>query len=162
MYFLTSCIVLFRSFKSRILKMLLFFCYFLPTFSGNQSIITCPISVREEPSFFFNFPRFCHPVHLVLSLLGSEFYLGCCYLKAETFPFFHLVLSLLGSQSYLGCCYLKAETFLSFHLVLSLLGSQSYLSCCYLKAEPFPFFYLVLSLLGSCFILDCAFFLMIN
>ena len=53
--------------------------------------------------------------------------------------FFYLVLSLLGSQSYLGCSYLKAEPFLVFHLVLSPLGSQSYLGCCYLKAKPFLF-----------------------
>ena len=60
----------------------------------------------------------------------------------RTFPFFHLVLSLLGSQSYLGCCYLEAKPFgFFFHLVLSLLGSQSSLGCCYLKAEPFFIFY---------------------
>ena len=34
--------------------------------------------------------------------------------EGRTFPFFHLVLSLLGSQSYLGCCYLKAEPFFFF------------------------------------------------
>ena len=34
---------------------------------------------RQNLSFFF---------HLVLSLLGSQPYLGCCYLKAEPFPFF--------------------------------------------------------------------------
>ena len=57
--------------------------------------------------------------------------------EGRTFPFFHLVLSLLGSQSYLGCCYLKAEPFFFFfHLVLPLLCSQSYLGCCYLKAAP--------------------------
>ena len=39
--FLTNCVVLFRSFKSRILNMLLFFCYFLPTLW-----IISPISVR--------------------------------------------------------------------------------------------------------------------
>ena len=76
----------------------------------------------------------------LLSLLGSQSYLECRYMKAEPFLFFHLVLSLLGSQSFLGCCYLKAEPFPFFHLVLSLLGSQSCLGCCYLKAEPFLFF----------------------
>ena len=34
---------------------------------------------RQNLSFFF---------HLVLSLLGSQSFLGCCYLKAEPFPFF--------------------------------------------------------------------------
>ena len=39
--FLTNCAVLFRSFKSRILNMLFFFCYFLPTLW-----VISPISVR--------------------------------------------------------------------------------------------------------------------
>ena len=100
--FLTNRTVLFRSFESRILKMLSFFCYFLPTLSGNQSLVPWLISVREEPSFFNFFPGFVIRMwavviwrqnlsfffHLVLSLLGSQSYLGCCYLKAEPFPFF--------------------------------------------------------------------------
>ena len=38
--FLTNCMVLFRSFKSRILNMLSFFCYFLPNLLGNQSYLS--------------------------------------------------------------------------------------------------------------------------
>ena len=98
----------------------------------------------------FNFTWFC------LSWVVNPIWAVVIWRQNLSF-FFHLVLSLLGSQSYLGCCYLKAEPFLFFHLVLSLLGSQSYLGCCYLKAKPFLFFYLVLSLMGSCFILDCVF-----
>ena len=127
--FLTNRIVLFRSFESRILKMLSFFYYFLPTLSGNQSLVTWLISVREEPSFFNFFPDF------VIRMWAVDI-----WKQNLSFFSFHLVLSLLGSQFCLGCCYLKAEPFLFFHLALPLLGSQSYLGCCYLKAEPFPFF----------------------
>ena len=89
--------------------------------------------------------------HLVLSLLGSQSYLSCCYLRAEPSPFFHLVLFLLGSQSYLGCCYLNAEPFLFFtwfclSWVVVLFGLSLY------GGRTFPFFHLVLSLLGSCLI----------
>ena len=72
---------------------------------------------RQNLSFFF---------HLVLSLLGSQSCLGCCYLKAEPFPFFHLVLSLLGSQSYLDFCYLKAKSFLFFIWFCLSLGVVSF------------------------------------
>ena len=73
--FLTNCAVLFRSFKSIILKMLLFSCYFLPTLLGNQSLITWFISVREEPSFL----NFFLVLSFVCELLLSE---------GRTFPFF--------------------------------------------------------------------------
>ena len=126
--FLNNRIVLFLSFESRILKMLSFFCYFLPTLSGNQSLVAWLISVREEPSFLYFFPGFVIRMWVVVIWRQNLSF------------FFHLVLSLMGSQFCLGCCYLKAEPFPFFHLVLSLLGSQSYLGCCYLKAEPFPFF----------------------
>ena len=76
----------------------------------------------------------------VLSL-GYSVPFGLLLSKGRTFPFFHLVLSLLVSQSYLGCCYLKEKPFLFFYSYGSVpLGSQSYLGCCYLKAEPFLFF----------------------
>ena len=137
--FLKSFILPFRNFKSRILNMFWFICYFLLILLDSQSLITCPISAKEEPVFFcLIFVRFCPPIYLILSLLGSQSYMGCCYLKAEPFLFFHLVLSLLGSQSYLDCCYLKAEPFILFF--------------------SFFFFHLVLSLLGSWFILDCVLF----
>ena len=109
-----------------------------------------------------NYPQACQRKARGLNQQVKERCLALNLSEGRTFPFFHLVLSLLGSQSYLGCCYLKAEPFPFFHLVLSLLGSQSYLGCCYLKAEPFFFFFfffhLVLSLLGSLFILDSFFF----
>ena len=57
----------------------------------------------------------------VLSL-GYSVPFGLLLSKGRTFPFFHLVLSLLVSQSYLGCCYLKEKPFLFFiHMALSLL-----------------------------------------
>ena len=113
--FLKSFILPFRNFKSRILNMFWFICYFLLILLDSQSLIACPISAKEEPVFFFLiFVLFRPPIHLILSLLGSQYYMGCCYLKAEPFLFFHLVLSLLGIQSYLDCCYLKAEPFILF------------------------------------------------
>ena len=103
----------------------------------------------------------------VLSL-GYSILFGLLLSEGKTFLFFQMVLSILGSQSYLGCCYQKVEpslffspgsvslgwsilfglllsegktfSFFFFHMSLSLLGSQSYLGCCYLKAEPSLFF----------------------
>ena len=77
------------------------------------------LNLSEGRTFPFFSPGSVSLVQSVLfALLLSE---------GRTFPFFHLVLPLLGSQSYLGCCYLKAEPFFFFffffHLVLSLLGS---------------------------------------
>ena len=51
-YLLPNFVVLFRSFKSRILDMLPFFCYFLPILLGNQSLTICFILVREGPLLF--------------------------------------------------------------------------------------------------------------
>ena len=55
------------------------------------------------------------------------------------------VLSHLGSQSLMDCCYLKAEPIIIiiiiiilYQLVQSLLGSQSNSDCCYLKAGLQP------------------------
>ena len=115
------------------------------------SVLNYLPDLSEGTSFIF-LVRFCHPVHLVLSLLGSQSYLGYCYLKAEPF-FFLLVLSPLCIEYYLGCCYLKVESFLFFFLLVpSLLGSQSYLGCCYLKKEPLLFFHLVCLTWVVCFI----------
>ena len=85
--FLKSFILPFRNFKSRILNMFWFICYFLLILLDSQSLITCPISAKEEPVFFFFliFVLFRPPIHLILSLLGSQSYMGCCYLKAEPF-----------------------------------------------------------------------------
>ena len=75
----------------------------------------------------------------VLSLEYSILF-GLLLSEGKTFLFFHVVLSILGSQSYLCCCYLKVEPSLFFfHLVLSLLGGQSYLGCCYLKENMTSF-----------------------
>ena len=155
--------------------------YFLPILFGYQSLITCLISVREQPLFFWSgssgsvsllksvlfrlqlsegrtFPFFSL---LVLSPLYSEYYLGCCYLKAEsflffssssvslrqsilfglflseerTFPFFSPGSVSLGQSVLFGLLLSEGRTFpfLSL-LVLSLLSSQSYLGCFYLKA----------------------------
>ena len=49
----------------------------------------------------------------VLSLEYSILF-GLLLSEGKTFLFFHMVLSILGSQSYLGCCYLKVEPFLFF------------------------------------------------
>ena len=119
------------------------FCYFLPMLLGNQSLITCLISMREEPVFLSFFRLVLSPCSPDSVSLGQSVLFGLLLSKGRTFLFFffHQVLSLLCSQSYLGCCYLKAELFFFFHQVLSLLGSQSYLGCCYLKAEPFFFFF---------------------
>ena len=51
--FLKSFIFPFRNFKSRILNMFWFICYFLLILLDSQSLITCPISAKEEPVFFF-------------------------------------------------------------------------------------------------------------
>ena len=77
----------------------------------------------------------------VLSL-GYSILFGLLLSEGKTFLFFQMVLSILGSQSYLGCCYQKVEPSLFFfQLVLSLLVGQSYLGCCYLKEKPFLFFF---------------------
>ena len=67
--------------------------------------------MREESVFLSFFRLVFHPVHQVLCLLGSQSYLGCCYLWTEPFFFFTRALWLLGSQSSLGCCYMKADVF---------------------------------------------------
>ena len=153
--FLTNRTVLFRSFESRILKMLSFFYYFLPTLSGNQSLVTWLISVREEPSFWIFSPILSFVCELLLS-------------ESRTFPFFSTWLCLswvvssvwavvtsrqnlsffLFTWFYLSWVVSSVWAFVIwrqnlsffFHLALPLLGSQSYLGCCYLKAEPFLFF----------------------
>ena len=51
--FLKSFILPFRNSKSRILNMFWFICYFLLILLDSQSLITCPISAKEEPVFFF-------------------------------------------------------------------------------------------------------------
>ena len=55
--FLKSFILPFRNFKSRILNMFWFICYFLLILLDSQSLITCPISAKEEPVFFFSYFR---------------------------------------------------------------------------------------------------------
>ena len=70
--------------------MLPFFLLFL-THSLGQSVLNYLFYLSEGRTFtffIFNFVRFCHPVHLVLFLLGSQSNLGSCYLKAEPFLFF--------------------------------------------------------------------------
>ena len=49
----------------------------------------------------------------VLSLEYSILF-GLLLSEGKTFLFFHVVLSILGSQSYLCCCYLKVEPSLFF------------------------------------------------
>ena len=44
----------------------------------------------------------------VLSL-GYSVLFGLLLSEGKTFLFFHMVLSILGSQSYLGCCYQKVK-----------------------------------------------------
>ena len=88
--------------------MLSFFCYFLAILWANQPLITCLITVMEEPVFSQFFVWFCHPAHLVLSLLGSQSYLGCCYLKAELFFFF-------PSGSVSGSLFILDSAFLSYN-----------------------------------------------
>ena len=136
--FPTNFIVLFRSFKRRILNMPSFFCYFLPIFLVNHSLITFLISVCEELVFFFfascfvtRFTWFC------LSWVVSPIW-AVVILKVGNFLsiFFRLARSILGSQSSWAVAIRRQNFSLFFHLVLSLLGSQSYLGCCYLKAEP--------------------------
>ena len=57
----------------------------------------------------------------VLSL-GYSVLFGLLLSEGKTFLFFHMVLFILDSQSYLGCCYLKEKPFLFFiHMALSLL-----------------------------------------
>ena len=95
--FLKIFILPFPNFKSRILNMFWFICYFLLILLDSQSLITCPISAKEEPEFFFLiFVRFFPPIHL--SFLSFFFFF---------FFFFHLVLSLLGSWFILDCVFLS-------------------------------------------------------
>ena len=49
----------------------------------------------------------------VLSL-GYSILFGLLLSEGKTFLFFQMVLSILGSQSYLGCCYQKVEPSLFF------------------------------------------------
>ena len=119
---------------------------------GQSILFGLLLSEGKTFSFFFTW--------LCLSWVVSPIWL--LLPEGRTFVFFsYLILSLLGIQSYLGCCYLKAEPFLFFHLILSLLGSQSYLGC-YLKAEPFLFFYLVFSLLSGRSYFDQSYLLYIS
>ena len=55
--YLKSFILPFRNFKSRILNMFWLICYFLLILLDSQSLITCPISAKEEPAFFFSYFR---------------------------------------------------------------------------------------------------------
>ena len=113
--FLKSFILPFRNFKSRILNMFWFICYFLLILLDSQSLITCLISAKEEPVFFFLFssgfvPRF---TWFCLSWVVSPIWAVVIW-RQNLSLFFHLLLSLLGSQSYSDCCYLKAEPFILF------------------------------------------------
>ena len=87
---------------------------------------------RQNLSFFFTW--FC------LSRVVSPIWAVVIWRQNLSF-FFHLVLSLSGSQSYLGCGYLKAEPFFFFTWFCLSWVVMSYLGCCYLKAEPFLFFF---------------------
>ena len=67
----------------------------------------------------FNFTWFC------LSWVVNPIWVVVIWRQNLSF-FFHLVLSLLGSQSYLGCSYLKAEPVLFFSPGSVSLGFSSY------------------------------------
>ena len=113
--FLKNFILPFRSFRSRILNMFWFICYFLLILLDSQSLITCLISAKEEPVFFFLiFVRFCPPIYRILSLLGSQSYMGCCYLKAEPFLFFSPGSVSLGQSVLFGLLLSEGRTFHSF------------------------------------------------
>ena len=100
---------------------------------ARQSLINCLISVREESSFFLTFnPRFCHPVQLFLSLLGSQSYLGCCYRREEPFLFFTwFCLPRVVSPTWAVVIWRQNLSF--FNLVLSLLGCWFILDCAFLS-----------------------------
>lgn len=80
--FLKIFILPFRNFKSRILNMFWLICYFLLILLDSQSLITCPISAKEEPAFFFLiFVRFFPPIHLsFLSFFLFFFFIWFCLL----------------------------------------------------------------------------------
>ena len=141
-FFRTNFIVLFRRFESRIQGMFSFFVVSYPfswVIRCNWVIrYNLQLPVRKGPVFFLfsscfvtRFNWFC------LSWVATPIWAYVIWM--QNLSLFFTLLSLLCSQSYLDCRYMKAEPFLFFHLVLSLLGSQSYLSCCYLSAEPFLF-----------------------
>ena len=92
------------------------FCYFLTMLLGYQSLITCLISVRKEQVFLSFFRLILSPCSRDSVSLGQSVLFGLLLSKGRTFLFFffHQVLSLLGSQSYLCCCYLKTELFFFF------------------------------------------------
>ena len=146
---LTNRTVLFRSFKSRILKMLSFFCYFLPILSGNQSQITWLISVREEPSFFNFFPVI--RIRAVANLFGLLLSAG------RTFPFFFTWFCLSWVVSPIWAVVIWRQNLSLFFTWFCLSWVVSPIWTVVIWRQNLSFFYLVLSLFGSCFILDCAF-----
>ena len=137
--FLKSFILPFRNFKSRILNMFWFICYFLLILLDSQSLITCPISAKEEPVFFFLFssgfvPRF---TWFCLSWVVSPIWVVVIW-KAEPFLFFSPGSVSLWVVSPIWTVVIWRQN-LSFFFFL------------------FFFFHLVLSLLGSWFSSDCVF-----
>ena len=85
----------------------------------------------------------------VLSL-GYSVLFGLLLSEGKTFLFFHMVLSILGSQSYLGCCYQKVEPSLFFSPGSVSLGQSILFGLLLSEGKTFSFFFhMALSLLGS-------------
>ena len=64
----------------------------------------------------------------------------------RTFPFFHLVLSLLGSQSYLGCCFLEAKPFRFFFTWFCLSWVVSFIWAVVIWRQNLFYFYFLIYL----------------
>ena len=91
------------------------FCYFLPMLLGNQSLITCLISMREEPVFLSFFRLVLSPCSPDSVSLGQSVLFGLLLSKGRTFLFFFSpgFISLVQSVLF-GLLLSQSRTFLFF------------------------------------------------
>ena len=133
------------------------FCYFLPMLLGNQSLITCLISMREEPVFLSFFRLVLSPCSPDSVSLGQSVLFGLLLSKGRTFLFFFFTRFYLSCVvSLIWAVVISKQNFSFFFTRFCLSWVVSPIWAVVISRQNLSFFsfHLALSLLGSLFILD--------